>query len=59
MDIYINKHYKKKDCECTNIVACIAKNPPDDNWTKAPASFDLSRYQQLYIQNEVAYYGFL
>lgn len=54
----------QRDCECTQIVACLALDSPGPEWESAPRSFlhDLEQnrdVQMLRIVNGVSYYGWL
>jgi len=60
--IYMNKHFKKRDYEATNIVACetLGKELPDmENYRLALAGMVLSHLSPLFIENNIRYYGFL
>lgn len=36
--IFKNKHFTKRDYECTNIVACVADECPNENYVPADES---------------------
>lgn len=58
--IFKNKHWTKRDYDCTNIVFCTGKEAPNENWdlsTKEHAA-DL-RVNHLYTQNDIKYFGYL
>lgn len=58
MKTYKNKNWKRRDYECTNVVACVAAAAPDDNWIECDAS-ELERLTPLWIERCVQYYGFM
>lgn len=58
MQTFKNKHFTKRDYECSNIVACVAETAPDDNYVPADATV-LEGLTQLWIQSGVRYYGYL
>lgn len=59
MTTYINKHFTKRNYECTNIVACVAEaNPDAAKWEVADASV-LAGLTQLWTERGVRFYGYL
>jgi hypothetical protein len=62
--VYRNKNFTQRDPECTNIVYAVAgiKPQPVENW-----QMDINmtvkeledKYDYLYTQNRVTYYGYL
>ena len=42
--------------ECTRVMACVAENAPDDNWTPATLTA-LNNLTRLHVTAGVAYYG--
>ncbi len=60
--IYRNKHYRGRNYECTNVIAC---EPIDDgampdrtNWVYDP-SYPIDKLTALYVENGIRYYGYL
>lgn len=58
-----NKHFTKRDYECTNIVACVSDKPIEageygEVYVPADDSI-LNGLTMLYIQAGVQYYGYL
>lgn len=53
-----NKNFVKRDCEATNIVACIAPNPPSDTWVEVESNA-LTGLYKLHTEAGVTYYGWL
>ncbi len=58
MRTFRNKHFTKRDYDCTNIVACVAAECPNENWIEDD-KIDLGRLTMLYRQGDVFYYGYL
>ncbi len=58
MQVFKNKSFTKRNYDCTNIVACMAENAPDENYEPVQAVI-LNRLTHLYTQNGVRYFGFL
>jgi hypothetical protein len=59
MKTYKNINFKKRDYDCTNIVACKANaNPNTERYIVCSDSI-LTGLTKLYIQNDVIYYGYL
>jgi len=56
--IFRNINYTQRNYECTNVVACIAANPPNDNY-KLDVGFDVECLTPLWIENGAQYYGHL
>jgi hypothetical protein len=60
--VYRNTQWKERNYECSNIVACVATQPPNDNYTEADPSL-VENMQRLWIEtingNETAFYGWL
>lgn len=57
MKTFKNKHFIKRDYECTNIVFCEAEAAPDANWIECDPSENT--LQQLWIEGGVRYFGYL
>ena len=58
MNTYKNKNYTARNYECTNVIACVAENAPDENWIKCSENV-INGMQQLWVIAGVRYYGFL
>lgn len=58
MNVYKNKHFVKRDYECTNVVACKSTQPPNDNYIEAAPEI-LNNLTPLWIENGIEYYGFM
>ena len=58
MQAFRNTKFTKRDCETTNIVACVADAAPGDNWELADGSALLG-LAHLYTQAGVRYYGYI
>ena len=58
MTTFKNTNFKKRDYECTNIVACKAEKAPGANWGECEG-LTLNGLTQLWIENGVTYYGYL
>lgn len=59
--VFRNKNFKRRDYECTNIVACVVlgENLPDSkNWVRDPF-YPIENLTPLYIENNIRYYGYL
>ena len=60
MTTYKNKNFVKRDYECTNVVFCQADKPMPDNWAQCnPEEIEQRNCTQLYIENDVRYFGYL
>jgi len=63
MKTFFNKNFTKRNYDCTNVVACIANEAPNDNFQEMTAAEihdkGIGNLQKLYIENGVQYYGFL
>lgn len=63
MTMFRNKHFTKRDYECTNVVACLAHQAPNENYI--PTTHEelnamlKSPVQPLWIEGGVQYYGYL
>lgn len=63
MEMFRNRHFTKRDYECTNVVACLAESAPNENYI--PTTHEelnamlRSPVQPLYIEGGVQYYGYL
>ncbi|MCK5610471.1 hypothetical protein KAR91_51840 [Candidatus Pacearchaeota archaeon] len=61
--IYLNKNFKKRDYEATNIVACetLGEELPNmDHYRRAIHGLALiEKLSPLYIENNIRYYGYL
>ena len=58
MSYFKNKHFTKRNYECTNIVACVAAAAPDENYIEADETI-LKGLTRLWVENDVEYYGYL
>lgn len=58
MKTFKNIHFTKRNYECTNIVACVGEQAPDENYVQADPRI-LEGLQQLWIQNNVRFFGYL
>lgn len=59
MTCYKNKNYIGEiDPECTNVIACVAPQAPNDNWEQCDEII-LCNLTALWIENGVQYYGYL
>ena len=57
--IYMNKNFKTRDYEATNIVACKAyPGTLDNNWIETTKEI-LVNLNRLFIEGEKEFYGFL
>lgn len=54
--IFKNKNFIKRDYECTNVVACISENAPNENYVPAEEKI-LAGLTQLWVQDGVRYFG--
>jgi hypothetical protein len=57
--VFVNQNFKKRDYECTNIVACVAEKAPDENYVPTDKPQALQGLTRLWIQGGVEYYGYL
>lgn len=64
MNTFRNKNWTgKRNYECTNKVFCVGNQAPDSNWIECQpeeleALLEKGAYQ-LYMQNDVRFYGWL
>lgn len=58
MTIFRNTKFTKRDYECTNIVACVAEEAPNENYV-LDLKFSIANLTHLFTQSGVRYYGFL
>ena len=58
MTVFKNKHYTKRDYECTNVVACIGESAPSTDWVECNADV-LIGLTRLHILDGVQYFGYL
>jgi hypothetical protein len=58
MTTFRNKHFARRDYECTNIVACQGESAPNEDFIPADDSI-LEKLTMLWIQGGVKYYGYL
>jgi hypothetical protein len=58
MKTFKNKNFTKRDYECTNVVACQAEKPPDENWIECSEEI-LEKLTSLQIVAGVRYFGYL
>ena len=56
--VFVNRHYTKRNYECTNVVACVAEKAPNENWKLADLAA-LNGLQPLWIEGGVRYFGHL
>ena len=58
-----NKHFTKRDYECTNVVACIADQAPNENYIECCQDVITPSMTQLWIETikgyETRFYGWL
>jgi hypothetical protein len=60
MQTFKNKNFKKRNYDCTNVVFCQADTAPDNNWVPCNESqIETLKCTQLYIMNDVRYFGYL
>ena len=57
---YKNKNYKTRSYDCSNVVFCETEKNMDENWIECSKSeiYKLN-CTQLYIQDNIKYYGYL
>ena len=58
MKTFKNKNFTKRDYECMNIVACIAWEARNDNWTSCDDGI-LNLLTKLYREGDVSFYGYM
>jgi hypothetical protein len=58
MNTYKHKNFTKRDYKCTNVVACVSKSAPNDNYIPFDESI-LTGLSSLWMENGVKYYGYL
>ncbi len=61
MKTFKNKHFTKRDYECTNVVFCKSETAPNDNWEEIK-DFDpllCNGMVKLWIENNAQFYGWL
>lgn len=60
MKTFKNKNFTKRDYETTNIVFCQSEIAPDENFIECnDFEIELLNCKQLYIENEIKYFGYL
>jgi len=60
MTTFKNKNFTKRNYELTNIVFCQSNNAPNENWVECdPNEISEMKCQQLYIQDDVRYFGYM
>ena len=60
MTTYKNINFTKRDYEATNIVFCQSEIKPDQNWVECDElEIEIMNCNQLFIQNDVRYFGWL
>jgi len=60
MKTFKNINFKKRNYESTNVVFCQAENAPDENWVECEdIEIELAKCDQLYIQADVRYFGYM
>ena len=58
MATFKNKHFTRRNRDCTNVVACVTETKPDKNYIESDETV-LYGLTQLWIENGVRYYGYL
>lgn len=58
MKTFKNTSFKKRDYECTNVVACQAASAPEGTWVECDESV-LTGLKQLWMVNGVRFFGYL
>jgi hypothetical protein len=58
MAIFKNIHFKKRNYETANVVACVAEKAPNANYSECEESI-LKGLQKLWTENGATYYGWL
>lgn len=58
MTVFRNLNYQRREYEATDIVACEAKAPPNDNYVSCGADI-LEPLTLLFKENGVKYWGYL
>lgn len=56
MKTFKNKNFVKRNYECTNVIFCIGKEAPNDNWVETEESIP-KNMQSLWTENGVQFYG--
>lgn len=62
MAVFRNRFYTGRNYECTNVVACEAKEPPatsDNRWVPSAGNGLLLGLTHLYTEADVRYFGHL
>jgi hypothetical protein len=54
-----NVHFKARDYEATNVVACQGESPPNETDWKECSPIELDRLSKLWIENGRTFYGWL
>jgi len=58
MVTYRNKNWHRiKHDDCTRVAACVTEKNPDPKIWVLDLTFDLSKFDKLYTQGGVTYYG--
>ncbi len=58
MQTYKNTKYITRNYDCTNIVAAVAAQRPNENYQMCDDSI-LEKLTELYTENGTKYYGYL
>lgn len=58
MQAFKNTQFTKRNYDCTNIVACVADQAPNENYAPSDEAV-LNGLMHLYTQSGVRYYGYL
>ena len=60
MTTYRNKNFIKRNDDCTNVVFCQTTKPMPENWVQCdPQEIEQRKCEQLYIENDIRYFGYL
>lgn len=60
MKTFKNTHFIKRHTDSVTVVFCQAETAPSENYTEVDElDLDLSDCQQLWIENNVKYFGYL
>lgn len=58
MATFKNIHFKKRNYECANVVACVSEVAPNANYAECDDSI-LKNLHKLWTENGATYYGWL
>lgn len=60
MKTFKNANFTKRNYECTNVVACVAAEAPNDGITWIETSeVEVSGLDRIFIRAGIQYYGYL